>query len=401
LKCKVDFPAHQEAGDLGRDENGFRFGLFVAIVAAAHVDVAAPRSNGMAFLLPHFEYDAFVSYSHGVRQGDKAPLRDWTLNLIRDLELSIRSIDTEFDNLHIWRDKQIDPTIFLTDELRAKVQGSGILMIVMSPRYLASAWCKDELEWFKGQVQDRTRDHGRIFVIRAVATDEKAWPEFLRDSRGHALLGFQFHTDSQFHADSVPFNWMDTKEHNEPYVRELLRLQTALIKRLRELSANAQRRIKVQPPASTAPANGPRRIYLHARPEHASISQEVKLALKEDGIDALSILADPGRDLADFARESRARIEAAKRCDAMALLRADDHEAFIGDLLEIGVDERQRIQSSRDAPLPCAVLDRSGQVLPIDVTSSGIERFDLEQKDWRGQFRGWLNRAHEPPVVPL
>ena len=53
------------------------------------------------------------------------------------------------------------------------------------------------------------------------------------------------------------------------------------------------------------------------------------------------------------------------------------------------------IQSARGAPLPCAVLDRSGQALPIDVSSYGIERFDVAKDDWRGKFHGWLNKAQE------
>jgi hypothetical protein len=62
----------------------------------------------MAFLRPHFEYDTFVSYSHGVRVGDSdAPLKDWTLELIRKLETDIRLVDTEFDDLQIWRDDSL------------------------------------------------------------------------------------------------------------------------------------------------------------------------------------------------------------------------------------------------------------------------------------------------------
>src|SRR6516225_3229990 len=142
----------------------------------------------MAFLQPCFEYDAFVSYSHGVRAGESdAPLRDWTLELIRRLETDIQLVDTEFDDLHIWRDEQIDPTIHLSDGLRAKVSHSGVLMIVMSPRYLSSTWCKDELGWFKQQVEGRARDQGRVFVVRAFPTRATDWPDFLRDSRGHAL----------------------------------------------------------------------------------------------------------------------------------------------------------------------------------------------------------------------
>jgi hypothetical protein len=346
----------------------------------------------MAFLLPHFEYDVFVSYSHGVHGGEvDTPLRDWTLDLIRRLETDVRAVDTEFDDLHVWRDEQIDPTIHVTEELRGKVKSSGILLIVMSPRYLTSTWCKDELEWFRQQVQDRERDQGRVFVVRVLRTDENRWPDFLRDTRGHTLVGFQFH-DKQ---DSMPYGWRGSSENREGYVRELWRLQTALTRRLRELRANAERRVKPQAATNVRPDTGQRRIYLHARPENASVYDEVKRALLQDGIAPLSMVPDPGRDIADWMRESRARIETAKRCDALALVRADGDERFIGDLLEIGVDERERIQSARGTPLPCAVLDLSGQDLPIDVSSYGIKRFDVGHDDWRSQFHGWLNQAHE------
>jgi hypothetical protein len=344
----------------------------------------------MTFLRPHFEFDVFVSYSHGVRgRENDAPLKDWTLELIRRLETDIRAIDTEFDDLLIWRDEHLDPTTYLSDEIRSKVENSGILMIVMSPRYLASAWCKDELEWFRRQIQDRARDHGRVFVIRALRTDERSWPDFLRDARGHTLIGFQFH-DQQ---DLMPFGWRGSGENREAYVRELWRLQTALARRLRELRANAVRRVDLEQPAASGPPGGPRRVYVHSRPEHASVYDEVKRTLSQDGIAPLSIVVDPGRTLSDWTRESRARMETAKRCHALALVRADDDECFIGDLLDIGIDERERIQAARGTPLPCAVLDRSGQILPIDVSDRGIERFDLGNEDWHGKFVGWLDRA--------
>jgi hypothetical protein len=344
----------------------------------------------MAFLQPHFEYDVFVSYSHGIRgRENDAPLKDWTLALIRRLETDIRAIDTEFDDLHIWRDEHLDPTSYLSDEIRGKVESSAILMIVMSPRYLASSWCKDELEWFRRQVQDRARDHGRVFVIRALRTDERIWPDFLRDARGHSLTGFQFH-DQQ---DSMPYGWRASGENREAYVRELWRLQTALARRLRELRSKAGRRVESEHRGTTVSASGPRRVYLHSRPEHASVYQDVKRGLSQDGITPLSIVVDPGLDIGDWTRESRARMETAKRCHALALVRADDDECFIGDLLDIGIDERERIQAARGTPLPCAVLDRSGHSLPIDVSDRGIERFDLAKDDWHGKFRGWLDRA--------
>jgi hypothetical protein len=354
--------------------------------------------EGMAFLRPHFEYDVFVSYSHGVSAGGTdAPLKDWTLELIRSLETDIRAVDTEFDDLHVWRDEQIDPTIHLSDELRGKVKCSGILMIVMSPRYLASAWCQDELDWFRQQVQDRARDQGRVFVIRALPTDESRWPDFLRDDRGHALVGFPFHDQS----DRMPYGWRGSRENNDAYTKQLWRLGTSLTQRLRELRANSERRAKSSAPSIVAAAGTAKRIYLHTRVEDAAVGDEVKRILSEDGIAQLTVVADPGRDIADWTRESRARIAAAKRCDALALVRADGDDSFVDDLFEIGVDERERIATARGAPLPCAVLDRSSRALPIDVSSFGIERFDLGSADWRGRFRSWLDAGRTQPPAPL
>jgi hypothetical protein len=351
----------------------------------------------MAFLRPYFEYDVFVSYSHGARRGDAAaPLRDWTLELIRRLETDVRLIDTGFDDLHIWRDEQIDPTIHLTEELRGKVKSSGILLIVMSPRYLASSWCRDELDWFRQQVQDRERDQGRVFVVRAVPSEETAWPDFLRDSRGHALPGFQFHDNR----DSMPYGWRGSNINPDAYVMQLGRLQTALMRRLRELRANAERRARIEAPATPALAAAPRPIYLHARREHAAICDEIKRTLTQDGIPSVTPVPDPGRDIADFRRESRTRIETAKRCDALALIRGDGNERFIDELNEIGIDERERIEAARGVPLPCAVLDRSGQALPIDLSGFGIERFDVGHDDWRGKFHVWLGQVRARPAAP-
>jgi hypothetical protein len=93
----------------------------------------------MTFLAPYFTHDVFVSYSHGDPLGtNESPLKRWTIALVHELIAEIRAIDTEFDGLDVWLDEHLDPTAHLTDELRHKVGSSGILMIMMSPRYLSS-----------------------------------------------------------------------------------------------------------------------------------------------------------------------------------------------------------------------------------------------------------------------
>ena len=161
----------------------------------------------MSYLAPLFDPDIFVSYSHGPLVEDRAPLRDWTQSVIRRLRYLL-SLDQEFDGLRLWMDPQTDPTAFLTDDLKAKASGCGVLMIVMSGRYLESSWCQDELEWFKQQVHDRARAAGRIFVLRAQRTDTSLWPDFLRDARGHALMGFSFYDPET----GQPWYYPDLKE---------------------------------------------------------------------------------------------------------------------------------------------------------------------------------------------
>src|SRR5215211_4268608 len=147
----------------------------------------------MPYLAPYFSYDVFMSYAHGQVPGvADPPLKRWSQALIDRLKADIASLFTEFDELKIWDDRSIDPTAALTDELCKNVEGSCLLLIVMSPRYLASAWCTDELTWFEQQFAERRKGPGRVFIVRAVSTNRNKWPDFLKDERGHADLGFRF-----------------------------------------------------------------------------------------------------------------------------------------------------------------------------------------------------------------
>jgi hypothetical protein len=94
----------------------------------------------MSYLASHFDYDVFMSYAHGHMPGTAdPPLKRWSLAMIDKLKEDLGSLFTEFDELKIWDDRSLDPTARLTDELRTTVEQCCLLLIVMSPRYLASA----------------------------------------------------------------------------------------------------------------------------------------------------------------------------------------------------------------------------------------------------------------------
>jgi len=352
-----------------------------------------------AYLAPYYDYDVFVSYSHGdPRRDGKSPLKDWTRALVRDrLERQILALLPEFDPLHIFMDDEIDPTAQLTGDLRGKVTASGVLLIVLSERYLGSSWCHDELEWFRKQIRDRASDPGRVFVIRAQKTEPSAWPDCLRDERGNPMIGFAFY-DPQ---TGIPWGWPDLQDVHGEFQQELIRLLVALTKRLRELRQTLKQRSQAQATPQPAPAaTGSRPVYLHSSPESDVLRADIESALSKEGITTIAEHRE-GQSLREMQFESQLRVEAAKRCDALALLRPEDNDRFVGDLFEIGVDERERIAIARGAPLPCALLDKTGQTLPVDVAPFGINRFDVNKDAWRGEFHKWLDAARvHPQGVP-
>jgi hypothetical protein len=342
----------------------------------------------MAYLTPHFEFDVFVSYSHGDPTGtEDSPLRAWSGTLIQKLEGYIKSVATEFRGINIWIDLAIDPTEELTEQLRATVGASGILLIIMTPYYLASNWCGDERDWFRNQIQSRSPDKGRVFIIRALSTDEKPWPDFLLDERGHRPVGFRFY-DPQ---TGMPYGWDNV--HSDEFVKRVWTLQTTLRKRLQALRERHEQRTKSQPqarPQTDTPHH--RSIFLHSREDQREARDAVMNALLENNIIAMSLSNDTGTAVPEWNRQARERIEIAKRCDALVLLRADPRQNFLAELLDIGVYERRRIEAERRAPLLCAVFDQTATSLPVDI--AGIRRFDLAHKDWRHQFETWLLASH-------
>lgn len=351
----------------------------------------------MAYLSPDFDYDVFVSYSHGDPKGaGVSPLKTWSHALIEALIADITSLSHEFDDLAVWYDRDLDPSGHLTPDLRQKVKAAAVLMILMSPRYLKSAWCGDERAWFQEQIEQRAGETGRVFVVRAVPTDEATWPDFLRDERGYAIVGFRFHPQPRQLGDIVePFGWPDLIERNEAFRRELATLRTALMRRLRELKMRGGSRPLTLAVTPVDPAAARRsRIYLHARREHAALRTEIDSILLKDGECLVVPPAPPAKssDPAGWTEESRARVAVVRFCDALALLRPNADPAFIGDLLDVGVDERERICVERGAPLPCAVLDGSGAPLEVDAERFGIERFELGNPQWPAAFLDWLRR---------
>lgn len=114
-------------------------------------------------------YDLFISYAHV----DDAPVfgAKWVSALLQDLRNLLAQKMGRREAFSIWWDEtDLRGNHAVTPEIRATLQQSATLLLVLSPSYIASQWCRQEKDSFfevlGGQPQ------GRVFVVEKQVLDE-------------------------------------------------------------------------------------------------------------------------------------------------------------------------------------------------------------------------------------
>src|SRR3954466_7914517 len=129
--------------------------------------------------LADYEHDVFISYAHGPQ------LSPWSQALCEQLTNTLNeALERKgATGVNVWMDDQLEGNVGLTEQLKAKVEGSAVIVIIMSSLYLESKWCADEARWFSEICRSRSDGGDRLFVVRYRETDPRRWPDFLKDSR--------------------------------------------------------------------------------------------------------------------------------------------------------------------------------------------------------------------------
>lgn len=344
----------------------------------------------MCYLGDPFVHDIFVSYSHGDPEGrGTSPLKEWSRALIRHLEEEIRAPWPEFDRLRIFIDEKLDPTLALTAELRAQVQVAGLLIVIMTERWLNSAWCRDEIDWFRQQVAQRGGINGSVVVIRAFATETSAWPECLKDERGHGLIGISFHPLTG-NLNAPPYGWREEKPSQREYWQAVAQLATTVIKRLRDLKNREELR-RAQRRVIGLGANSKPRLYLHGRTKRADVWCGIRERLEEAGFTVEPAkLPEIGTSLLEIRRAQRERLEQLSRCHALLILRSDRMDDITLDLEACQADRAD--MAARGQHLPIAVLDSTMNEAGASE-ALGVEVLAGRGRGWLVGVREWLHRS--------
>jgi hypothetical protein len=196
----------------------------------------------MAYL-PKYDHDIFVSYAHIDNEPESKGSEGWVDSLVRLLGSEIRKrLGTREPS--IWMDRELAGNRPITKEILTRVERSGLLLLVMSPSYLNSEWCRRERDAFLSLVKDRIGE-GSVFIVHARRVPREEIPAELAELRGD-----QFWVEDADSGTDRPLGVPDPAE--SLYIKRIYGLSQEIknqLTRLRTIPA-------FSPPRVTAPAPG-------------------------------------------------------------------------------------------------------------------------------------------------
>ena len=134
--------------------------------------------------VPGFSHDLFVSYAHVDNTPVLGAEQGWVTTLVQDLQNLLAQQLGRQDNFSIWWDEyDLRGDYEITPEIRAGVQRSATLLLVLSPGYLSSTWCQREMELFLQELEAEAQR--RVFVVRRQPLAADQTPEALIDFKGY------------------------------------------------------------------------------------------------------------------------------------------------------------------------------------------------------------------------
>jgi hypothetical protein len=346
----------------------------------------------MPYVGPPFEHDLFVSYSHGSDAQGQGLLQPWSAAFVRELDRELRSDRRFRDTLRVFLDadhrpgRGVDPMDPLTPQLEREVGAAALLLVLMSPDYLASAWCRHEREaWLRRQREFGLPADGRVAVVRIWPTREP-WPAELCDAQGVPLVGFAFHDDSA--GVARPLGWTDEPgAFGREFKRALLGVVGQLSARLDELQERAALLQRAAQDVARLQGAGEKSIYLHGRSEQRQAWELAAITLADRGYAVLPGEPDPPAHTPQQVLDLRQqRVEAMADCDALLLLGTTDGRALDTDLLAVARHDRQSARARSQRLLPCGVLDTVGPAIATPVRRATARNLQAD----------WLDGTHEP-----
>lgn len=132
--------------------------------------------------VPNYQHDLFVSYARVDNLPVPGAERGWVSNLVSHIETKLAQKLGRSDAFDLWMDYEISGHEPLTPQILDAARQSALLLVVLSPGYVASPWCRRERQTFLDLV--RERGNASVFVVEREAPLETERLKEFDDLRG-------------------------------------------------------------------------------------------------------------------------------------------------------------------------------------------------------------------------
>jgi len=197
--------------------------------------------------------DIFISYAHSddLALDEKEP--GWVTRLVRQVEILLTMKIGRREFFDLWMDPRLTGNEPVTNLIEAKIRGSAVFLLILSPGYLASKWCDKEMAVFQDQIRARRGDGSRVFVVEFAKVDR---PLELAEVRG-----YRFWVEDTLSQDvstlGFPKLHADVEERYYKLIDELSRDLVGELNRQKARAAGPTRRPELSPGASLPSAPTP------------------------------------------------------------------------------------------------------------------------------------------------
>lgn len=176
-------------------------------------------------------HDLFISYAHV----DDAPVfgARWVSALVQDLRHLLAQKMGRQDAFSMWWDEiNLRGHHAITPEIRTVLQQSATLLMVLSPGYLASQWCRQEKDLFFEGLGGEPQN--RVFVVEKQVLDaDQSRPAELADIKGYRF----WYQDEHHQARTLSLR--EPEPHVTAYIRLVEDLATDISRQLKARAAAA------------------------------------------------------------------------------------------------------------------------------------------------------------------
>ena len=132
----------------------------------------------MAFV-PNFEHDVFVSYAHVDDEVFPGRSIGWVSELVQFLKLRLNQKLGRADAYSLWIDRELGAYAPISEQLMGTIAKTAVLLVILSPGYVASEWCRRERNGFLRLV--RAGGATRVMVVEREPIEDSQWPDELKD----------------------------------------------------------------------------------------------------------------------------------------------------------------------------------------------------------------------------